>query len=52
VGKQHGFAFTGLSEDTLLLDYAESKIYTTRNRVNFRKQDYDSENIYFMLKID
>jgi hypothetical protein len=27
-------------------------MYTTKSRVNFRKHDYDAENIYFMMKIE
>jgi hypothetical protein len=51
-GKAHGFTFQGLSETALGLNYASSKMYTSKLNVLFRNQHYEAENIYFMLKID
>jgi hypothetical protein len=41
-----------LSTEAKELEFASNTMYTSKSRVNFRKHDYDAENIYFMLKID
>jgi hypothetical protein len=51
-GIKHKFSFPSLSTEAKELEFASNTMYTSKSRVNFRKHDYDAENIYFMLKID
>jgi hypothetical protein len=41
-----------LPPETLALKFASGAIYSTKSRVNFRKKDFEAENLYFMLKVD
>lgn len=40
-----------ISPAALAVEFTKETIYSTKSKVNFRKYDFEPENIYFMLKI-